>query len=413
MTLVPASVLDALPDVVVVLDRTGQLQYANESARVLLGHDPNAWVGRSGLELVHPDDLDRSLESLIGTADEGGRQAPTQFRVKRADGEFVLMEAVANACLDVEGIDGIVLCLRERTDRSILEQIEEAEERFSVAFEEAPIGMALVAPDGRWLRVNPAICRIVGYQKADLLQTTFQDITHPEDLELDLDHVQQMLAGEMSWYSMEKRYIHAQGHPVWVSLSVSLVRDRDGNPVHFISQIQDISAEKVLEAELLDRATKDPLTGLNNRTVLADRLTQMLLRASRGGASVALVFIDLDGFKLINDRYGHATGDTVLAELATRLRLVARPTDTVARVGGDEFIVLVEGVTAEDACSIGERLQETIEAPFVISGDSVAVMASVGVAVAESGELDGAALMERADQAMYASKAARQDAAAG
>jgi diguanylate cyclase (GGDEF)-like protein/PAS domain S-box-containing protein len=126
----------------------------------------------------------------------------------------------------------------------------EAEERFRLAFDNAPIGMALVAPDGRWLRVNRAICEIVGFSRDELLAKTFQDITHPEDLGADLAYVRQMLADEIRTYSMEKRYLHSSGRVVWINLSVSLARDEDGAPMYFISQIEDITARKAHEEAL-------------------------------------------------------------------------------------------------------------------------------------------------------------------
>jgi diguanylate cyclase (GGDEF)-like protein/PAS domain S-box-containing protein len=128
--------------------------------------------------------------------------------------------------------------------------LREAEERFRLAFDNAPIGMALVAPDGRWLRVNRTLCEIVGFSEDELLAKTFQDVTHPEDLSADLDLVNQMLAGEIRTYSMEKRYCHASGGAVWINLSVSLVRDEGDAPLYFIAQLEDITARKANEEAL-------------------------------------------------------------------------------------------------------------------------------------------------------------------
>jgi len=147
--------------------------------------------------------------------------------------------------------------------KQVEEQLLDSEELFRLAFNDAAIGMALVAPDGRWLKVNRALCEIVGYSEAGLLKRTFQEITHPDDLEADLDCVAQMLAGEIHTYQMEKRYFHSSGHIVWILLSVSLVRDKKEQPLYFISQIQDITPRKQAEARLksllaeLERSNRD------------------------------------------------------------------------------------------------------------------------------------------------------------
>ena len=153
-------------------------------------------------------------------------------------------------------------------DIAQLKQVEEqlldsGQDLFRLAFDDAAIGMALVAPDGKWLKVNRALCEIVGYSQTDLLGTTFQEITHPDDLETDLGYVGKMLAGEIRTYQMEKRYFHSSGHIVWILLSVSLVRDKNQQPLYFISQIQDITPHKQAEARLkslvieLERSNRD------------------------------------------------------------------------------------------------------------------------------------------------------------
>ncbi|MBX9680906.1 MAG: PAS domain S-box protein [Gemmataceae bacterium] len=132
--------------------------------------------------------------------------------------------------------------------RQLHERLRESEERFRGAFDNAAIGMAIVSPQGRWLQVNQSLCEIVGYSEQELLSMTFQDVTHPEDLDLDLHNVEQMLRGRLRSYHMEKRYIRKDGHTVWVLLSVSLVHDKDGEPLHFVSQIQDVNARKLAQA---------------------------------------------------------------------------------------------------------------------------------------------------------------------
>ena len=154
--------------------------------------------------------------------------------------------------------------------------LQEAEERFRRAFDDAPIGMALVAPDGHWLRVNRTICEITGYSEDELLGHTFQDITHPDDLDQDVELVQRVIDGELRTYQMEKRYIRPDGEIVWVMLSVSLVRDDAGQPLYFLSQIEDIRERKRAQRELQRLAEYDSLTGLGNRHKLMADLERVL-----------------------------------------------------------------------------------------------------------------------------------------
>ncbi len=183
------------------------------------------------------------------------RSAPigrVEFRCRHADGHHVWLETVGKLLFDERGATvGAVLNSRDVTERRLAEErVRESEERFSGAFEHAAIGMALVAPEGRWLRVNRALCTLVGYTREELLTKTFQDITHPDDLAADLENVRRMLAGDIETYQMEKRYVHKSGRVVWILLTVSMVRDDQNQPLCFVSQIQDISEHKQSGAAL-------------------------------------------------------------------------------------------------------------------------------------------------------------------
>ena len=165
--------------------------------------------------------------------------------------------------LNDPGVGEYVVNFREVTGRKEAEEaLRESEQRFRGSFEHAATGMALVDADGRFLRVNRSLCEIVGYSQAELLGKTFQEITHPDDLEKDLDYVRRLLAGEIRIYQMEKRYFHKYGYVVWTLLSVSLMHHEEGKPLYFVSQIQDVSGRKNMEERLKRQALHDPLTGL-------------------------------------------------------------------------------------------------------------------------------------------------------
>jgi diguanylate cyclase (GGDEF)-like protein len=215
-----------------------------------------------------------------------------------------------------------------------------------------------------------------------------------------------LLAGEIDTFQMEKRYLHKEGRSVWVLLSVSLMRDARGDPRYFISQIQDINERKQIEEKLQHQASHDPLTGLPNRVLFTDRLRHALARTVRDKRPVAVLFMDLDDFKVVNDSLGHETGDKLLVIVARRLLACLRPGDTIGRLGGDEFAVLLEDLPdSEYPTIVARRIIEELRAPFAIEGREVFASASIGIAISGvAGRDSPEVLMRDADAAMYAAK---------
>jgi diguanylate cyclase (GGDEF)-like protein/PAS domain S-box-containing protein len=287
-----------------------------------------------------------------------------------------------------------------------LAALQESEERFRSAFDYAAIGMALVAPDGRLLQINHSLCEILGYTENELLATDYQAITHPDDLPATLLQMDQLQRGVSPAFQLEKRYQHKQGHTVWVLLTVSLFHDRQSQTSRFIFQIQDITDRKRAEERLLHDAFHDALTGLPNRALFIDHLKLSIERSKRGGAEFfAVLFLDLDRFKIINDSLGHMVGDQLLIGIARRLEKCLRPGDTVARLGGDEFTVLLEDVQAEEEIiQVAERLQKELSLPFNICGHEVFTTVSIGIALSTLGYDQPENLLRDADTAMYRAK---------
>jgi diguanylate cyclase (GGDEF)-like protein/PAS domain S-box-containing protein len=279
---------------------------------------------------------------------------------------------------------------------------------FAEVFERAPLGTGLLDLDGRWLLVNRALCEITGYTLDELIGKRFDGIVHPDDAHNDSEQRQLLLAGELSAYQIEKRYFDAAGETVSAIFSLSLVRDPDGAPLHFIAQLQDISARKQLEEHLRHLADHDPLTGLRNRRLFEHDLRLQVARSQRYGEQAALLVIDLDDFKRVNDEHGHLVGDRTLRAVARALTRRLRQTDLVARLGGDEFAVLVPHVDADGAHVVAEGLMRVIPSCGVEVGDDVVhPSASVGFALIDQRCEGAEQILVQADRAMYEVKRAK------
>ena len=284
--------------------------------------------------------------------------------------------------------------------------IKDNSERFRSAFDHSAIGMALVSPEGRWLQVNRALCALLGYSERDLMATDYLAITHPDDLGTAIANIRQLLKGRIPSYQTEKRYIHKLGHEVWVSWNASLVRDEYTGSAHLIFQIQDITDRKRAEERLLHDAFHDALTGLPNRALFMDHLKMSIARTERNHEhKFAVLYLDLDRFKLINDSLGHMIGDQLLVGIAKRLEASLRPIDTIARLGGDEFTILLEDVNDQsEVIFVAERLQKELSAPFSLSGREVFTTMSIGIAFGSKSYAHAEDILRDADTAMYRAK---------
>jgi len=288
----------------------------------------------------------------------------------------------------------------------------EALSRFRTMFDGASIGMVTFDRRGRALEANSALERMLGYTAAELSAIRFEEITHPDDVEHNLDLFREMMAGVRSSFQLEKRYHRKDGKVIWGRVASVVEVDEAGRPKSAISMVEDITERKVAEEEARrqselnkHQALHDALTGLPNRTLLRDRIQRAILTARREGGRVAVLMMDLDRFKEINDSLGHQVGDKVLTELGDRLQKVLRETDTVARLGGDEFgLLLPKHEKPADVTAALERVSNAIEQPILLDDLPLTVEASIGVAFYPDDGDDVDALLQHADVAMYAAK---------
>ncbi len=274
-------IVENTSDIVSIYDFPGaRLRYISPSVQRVLGYTPEEAMSRGGVggtpEAVHPDDVPKMTAGFAEVLTKPRVGPPVEFRVRHKDGSWRHIEGFCNNLLHEPEVGGVVAVWRDVTGRVEAEEearrlneelerrvaertaeleaavagLKESEERFRKTFEGAAVGIAHVAPDGRWLRVNRKLCDTLGYAREELLAETFPDINHPDDLEADLDNARRLLAGEIPEYSMDKRYLVRDGRYLWVNLSVSLVRDHSGDPSYFISVIENVDERKRAELAL-------------------------------------------------------------------------------------------------------------------------------------------------------------------
>ncbi len=403
-----AAVVRALPDAVVAVDAAATILWASESAERLIGYRSEDLVGRNGLELIDPSDVETAAAALGRTLDGAGAKEPWPLRVVAGDGTCRWVEMAPSNLLDDPEIGAVLIGVRSLAGRHAVEAEARAlEELFRRAFDDAPIGTALLSAEGRFTRVNTALCELLERPMLELLGADVRDLTHPGDVDVERPLMGELLGGERRSYQLDKRFLRLDGSSVWVCVSVSLVRTPEGDPERFVVHVQDITDRKASEAELAHRATHDALTGLPNRSLLVDHLEVAVARSERLPTAVAVLFCDVDGFKAVNDRFGHNAGDQVLIEVAARLVGSVRSGDTVARFGGDEFVVLCDDLTSEEELdAIAARMAGAVARPMRFPDGEVTVGLSIGRAMS-SGVESASDLLRRADTAMYATKTSR------
>jgi diguanylate cyclase (GGDEF)-like protein/PAS domain S-box-containing protein len=284
-------------------------------------------------------------------------------------------------------------------------------ETYRRAFDDAPIAMAIVGLDGRILRANTALTELTGRDGEELLFMEPGELAHPDDAGLTTEEMGRALDGHGDSYRLEKRWSNALGHTLWVVVSASLVRDEQGRPLYFVWHVEDGSARKRDEDRLQHLADHDALTGLANRRHLHERLGPQIARSRRYGEAAALLMLDLDGFKLVNDTTGHAAGDNVLRSVATVLTDRTRSSDVVARLGGDEFAALLLNVNGDYAQGVARELRHAIVNLESLEGAAAEIDVSIGCVLVDESVTDADDLLARADTAMYDAKNRRRDGA--
>ena len=374
------------------------------------------------LALIHPEDR---LAARELSAQGFGRDHLNVFRVVHSDGGVRYLQSWSDVETDPAGeivrVTGATMDVTDREEALAESEQSRArlgvsEEHFRVAFDNAPIGMSMISlePDtlGCYLRANDAFLTMLGYDREELVGSSLRDITHPDDVERDRGRFARIAGGEVESLSFEKRFVRKDGATVHAWLTTAVARSHHGEPLYLISHAVDVTDRMREQAELERLALTDTLTGLANRTLLTDRIDQALARLHRTGGAVAMLLLDIDRFKLVNDSLGHLVGDALLVEVAGRISDLSRADATVARLGGDEFVVFVDGLRdLADVHPVADRLLRTLRRPYDLGpgAESLVVTVSIGVSVATAAERTHIDLYREADLALYRAKDSGRD----
>ncbi len=398
-----AALVEVLPDVVLVVDGSFILRHANRAGRDGFGWDPQDWVGRPIIDLVHPDDLPHVVSSM-GTVQGKRTGTPIEIRVRRADGSWRWVEFVGSDAQAVDGVNGIVVVVRDITQRRMWEVAAGDTEIFRQLVQHGSSITLLLDREGRISSVNAAFTRLLG---------------HDPSLTIGRHLKAFCASGDDDTLALALQRCRESGTPTTVEVLMRQVGpDAIGRPIHFeivnllddpivagfVVTGHDVSDLHLARRSLEHMARHDALTGLANRSVLLERLDQVVER----GEPAAAVFIDLDRFKPVNDLFGHDAGDELLRQVADRLTQIVRPEDLVARVGGDEFVVLIAGLDDRTSAHIlVERIDAALAEPYLLAEGPARVTASVGLSLT-AGDSTVTGLLADADRAMYEAKAARR-----
>ena len=393
------------------VDAIWTMEYVSDGCHKLTGYRPDELVFNTRVsydQMTLPEDRER-VSRTIHRALENNESFDVEYRIERADGRVCWVLERGVGIRDANGrlawIEGFIQDISERM--VINEMLREAVRRYSSIFEHATEGIFQTTPEGRYLNTNPALASIYGHASPDDLIAHLHDI--PRQLyvlpERRAEFVR-LMQEQGVVRNFESQVYRNDGSIIWISENARAVKNTDGSVQFFEGTVVDITERRQHEAELEYQASHDSLTGLPNRSLLHDRIEQAIVRARRDSKRVAVVFVDLDHFKLINDSLGHHIGDRLLLEVADRLMTCIRSHDTVARQGGDEFVlVLTEQHDADETLTIVNRLLEVISLPWVNDGQEYGLSCSIGISCYPQDGDDPDALLRCADTAMYKAKA--------
>ena len=392
-----------------LFDAQWSMVFVSQGSLALTGYTPDELCGNAVVSwehITHPHDRAR-VRAVVRQAVQTGLRFSVEYLITTRDGQTRRVIERGVAVRDEQGervIEGFIEDITVR--HATLEALEHAELRYRHIFEHASEGIFQTTREGQYLAANPALARIYGYATPQALMADLSDIEHRLYVSAGRREVfHRLMKAQGQVLNFESEVFRRDGSRIWISENAHVVLSPQGEFLCYEGTVQDITERRRYQEQLERQANHDQLTGLPNRVLLGDRIAQGIAQASRQGYFLALVFIDLDNFKYINDSLGHAAGDELLKVIATRLTGCLRSADTVARLGGDEFVLVInDHYRSSSVISLLERVLKDIGRPVVLGGREFHVGASLGVAMYPSDGDDAQILLKHADVAMYAAK---------
>jgi diguanylate cyclase (GGDEF)-like protein/PAS domain S-box-containing protein len=403
-----SAALEAADNAIFIADHEGAILWVNRAFTAMTGYIQEEALGKNLRHLMSGEQSDVFYAKLWSTI-SSGKVWKGEIVTRRKDGTTYPEEMTITPVTQDFGnaTHAFFIAIKQDiTERKQIEQaLRQAEEKYRAIFEDAVVGMFQSTPEGRYSNVNPAMAHMLGYNSPQELIASVTDIAHQVYVDSkSREELTRLLREQGMVKNFECAVYRKDGSKMWFSANVRAVSE-NGVLVGYEGTNEDITARRVAEERVQFLAYYDALTGLPNRTLLQDRVTKALAAARRQNHQVALLFLDLDGFKIINDSLGHAVGDLFLQEFAERLKTWAREQDTVARVGGDEFLIVLTGIRdAADAAVTAERLINSMTAEFLVQGHSLRISCSIGVSIFPQHGTDCETLIKNADAAMYGAK---------
>ena len=386
--------------ITLIFNADGSHRYASPALKLLLRASSLRQVSPS--DYLHPDDMPAVLNAIASVKATDTSVFLETVRCLRHDGEWRTMEAEFNDMSQVPGVNGIVASLRDVTEQR---DAEESMRILSSAVEQSHGAVMITDKSGMIEYVNPRYTEITGYTRADLLGTTARLLEFSEAQDAEQRGMRECINAGESW-TVSMRGARKNGEQFWQAISASPVLNESGLLTHIVVSVEDTSQQRAIHAQMEQLAFYDPLTGLENRRLFKDRLEQSIKQVRRSKGVMALLFIDLDGFKYVNDTFGHDVGDKLLVEVAKRLKQCVREEDIVARLGGDEFTVILSNLNdSKSASSVAAKIINALQFPIPIDEQELNISGSIGITVAPDDSMDANELMRNADLAMYRAKA--------